>query len=209
MGLLSLVGTDGTPHAARKNRPIWSRRLFVQRATTSALTFPESQSTDYPWKQAIAQHGRRVVVALLARGIALHDAEEFAQEAWARLIAQRSQGQLAYIELPGLAIRQALFLLSDARRERVRDKETSFELVIDSPGPDLERTIAARQGLERAQRALEELGPRAREVFDFVYRHPEVRHEQAAATLGLSTQRLRQTLCEVRQRLRAAMKETP
>ncbi len=168
-----------------------------------------TQPLDYPWQQAIALHGRRVVVALLARGVLLHEAEELAQETWARLIAQRSQGRLTHVDLPGLAVRQALFLLSDARRKRAREAAEPFDDEQRPAALDLERSLATKQQLALARRCLEGLSPRAKEIFDFVYVHPELNHEQAATQLGLSTQRLRQTLCEVRGRLRDAMKELP
>lgn len=164
------------------------------------------KDADFPWQEAIAQHGRRVVVSLLARGAPLHEAEELAQEAWTRLIAQRASGELQRIELPGLAIRQALFLLSDARRrsaKQVDPEEARREL----EAPDLERELLSRSQLQRALFALNGLSPRAREVFEFVYTHPELGHAQAAETLGMSTQRVRQTLFEVRQKLRAALEE--
>jgi RNA polymerase sigma-70 factor (ECF subfamily) len=39
------------------------------------------------WELLIARHGRRVLLALLARGVRVDRAEEIVQETWARLVA--------------------------------------------------------------------------------------------------------------------------
>src|SRR4051812_40692516 len=70
------------------------------------------------WGALIARHDHKVVVALLARGVALAQARELAHQAWIRLIAQQRAGRLDRLELPGLAIRQASFLALDAARRR-------------------------------------------------------------------------------------------
>ncbi|MFL5318212.1 MAG: RNA polymerase sigma factor [Myxococcaceae bacterium] len=164
-------------------------------------------SSGFRWDDAIAAHGRRVVVALLARGAPLHQAEDLAQEAWALLIRKEQAGGLKTIELPGLAVRQALFLLQDAQRKSTRETEELAAAAEQTTGLDLERNLLSREELQRASRALAALSPRAKEVFEFVYGHPELRHEEAANRLSISLQRLRQTLYEVRQRVRAALEE--
>jgi DNA-directed RNA polymerase specialized sigma24 family protein len=42
-------------------------------------------------------------------------------------------------------------------------------------------------------------------VFQFVYDYQEQSYAEAASALGLSTQRIKQTICEVRKRLRAVL----
>ena len=56
-------------------------------------------------------------------------------------------------------------------------------------------------------RALEQCPARARRVFEAVYQNPELSYEELAARLGLSAQRVKQTVCEVRKRLRAVLAE--
>src|SRR4051794_16125443 len=69
------------------------------------------------WEVLIARHGRRVLLTLLARGVRANRAEEIVQDTWARLIAKSRDGLLERLELPGLAITQALhFSLDDARK---------------------------------------------------------------------------------------------
>src|SRR5262245_40887108 len=71
--------------------------------------------------EAIARHDRRVVGALLARGVRAERAKELAQEAWTRLIQKHKEGALTEVKLPGLAIKQALFLAkTDARQTQRR-----------------------------------------------------------------------------------------
>lgn len=60
------------------------------------------------WTELIARHNRRVMLSLLAHGVLPAQAKEMAQEAWLRLITQADAKKLLRLELPGLAIRQAL-----------------------------------------------------------------------------------------------------
>src|SRR5438045_1493857 len=62
------------------------------------------------WAALIGRHNHKIVVALLARGIALEEARELAQETWLRLMQQQRTGKLAQLTLPGLAIVQAGYL---------------------------------------------------------------------------------------------------
>lgn len=162
------------------------------------------------WAALVARHDRRVVVTLLARGLPLDRARDVAQETWARLWEQHRGGKLERLELPGLAVRQAAFLATDEARRSTRiarDIEASTdateEVADAAAGPD--ERLATREGLARALAELGRMPPRAREVFVAVYERPEASHAETAQRLGLSVQRLRQTLCEVRARLRAAM----
>jgi RNA polymerase sigma-70 factor (ECF subfamily) len=76
---------------------------------------------------------------------------------------------------------------------------------IADAGPDAEATVAARERLARARAELERCSPAARRVFAAVYEDPDAPHAAAAEKLGMSVQRVRQTLCEVRGRLRRAV----
>ena len=72
---------------------------------------------------------------------------------------------------------------------------------------DLEREVDNRRRLDRTLAALAECPPTARRVFRLVYGAPRMSHADAAREAGISLQRVRQTLCETRQRLRAALAE--
>jgi RNA polymerase sigma-70 factor (ECF subfamily) len=166
------------------------------------------------WNALIARHDRRVVVARLARGVRIDRARDLAQEAWLRLIEQQRRGALAELALPGLAITQAAFLLRDqARRDAVRargggsgdgDDDASVRRAPD-PAPSSEERLLSGERLARAAEALEQCPRGAQRVFRAVYEHPELSHAEVAARVGLSVQRVRQVVCEVRARLRAAI----
>ncbi len=156
------------------------------------------------WDVLIARHGRRVLLSLLARGVRVDRAQDLAQETWMRLIEQQRAGKLTRLELPGLAVTQASFLAADEARKATASNEDALAGAED-PAASVEVRFATRQDLDRALAELERCPARAREVFALVYDNPALSHAEAAQRAGLSVQRLRQTLCEVRARLRAAM----
>lgn len=161
------------------------------------------------WEQLVARHDRRVVVSLLARRVPIDQAKDLAQETWARLWAQQQAGKLERLELPGLAVRQAAFLaLEDARRRARTRTETLEEAAeVEDRSAPTDHAMASKEQVARALVEIERLPPRAREVFTAVYEEPDRSHAESADRLGLSVQRLRQTLCEVRARLRAALED--
>jgi RNA polymerase sigma-70 factor (ECF subfamily) len=164
------------------------------------------QQTD--WEGLIAQHDHTVVLALLAKGLRIHEAREIAHDAWARLFEQRLAGKLPTLELPGLAIRQALYLAADFLRARRRHEGPELEsLELADPQPGAEARLELRQLLKRTEVAAAGLGPRAQAVFSTVMSHPETPQVELAGRLGISLQRLRQSLCEARARLKAAVEE--
>jgi RNA polymerase sigma-70 factor (ECF subfamily) len=179
-------------------RPFW--------VVTRAL---DSSSFDAdPWDELIAQHNHRVVVSLLARGISIDRAKDLAQESWFRLIMQRRAGRLARLALPGLAIKQAALLaLEEARRKRIRAVDERHLETWVSAQPSVEARVLTQQQLVRAFALLSRMPPTAQEVFRMVYDQPERSHAEVATAIGLSVQRVRQILCEVRKRLRAAIEE--
>lgn len=156
------------------------------------------------WTERVAAHGHRVLVALLANGLSLADAQDAAQEAWARVIAKAKAGQLPVIELPGLVVQQAMFLhLSRARRERLLVPD-SGEAGVQASAED---QVAAARELARARTLLAQEKPPVQRIFQLAYGEPARSHEEIGREVGLSTQRVRQVLCEVRARLRAQWKE--
>lgn len=156
------------------------------------------------WTELITRHNRRVVLALLAQGVLPAQARELAQEAWLRLITRADAKRLERLELPGLAIRQALFLArSEARRPGASTEPLSSapEELVDSG----EQAFFSRERLERARARVADLSPSSRAVFERLYADPHLSHAEVAARVGLSVQRVRQIICEVRKVLRAEL----
>lgn len=155
------------------------------------------------WNELIARHNRRVVLVLMGAGLPPSQARDVAQEAWLRLIRQADAGKLERLQLPGLAVRQALFL---ARSEARKPGNATVELDA-SPVPGAVESPEARflavERLTRARARLAELSPSAQKVFGLLYGEPHLSHAEIAARIGLSVQRVRQIICEVRKELRA------
>jgi RNA polymerase sigma-70 factor (ECF subfamily) len=155
------------------------------------------------WSRLIAKHERRVVLSLLAAGVPPAEAREFAHDAWLRVMEQADAGRLEYLPLPGLVVRQALFLARAAAR---KPQGTPEDLAAP---PSIEEQYFTRERLERARAAVERLPGSSREVFLLLYAQPQLAHAEVAARVGLSVQRVRQILCEVRKTLRAELEEEP
>lgn len=162
------------------------------------------------WDVLIARHERRVLLMLLARGVRIDRARDIVQETWTRLIARQRTGRLLRLELPGLALRQAVFLSIDAGRDARREAaidDLDDAQFLSSPEASIEDRLVSRAQLERASAELDRCPETARRVFELVYDDPAVSHADAASRIGISVQRVRQTLCEVRARLRSALEE--
>jgi RNA polymerase sigma-70 factor (ECF subfamily) len=173
------------------------------------LQTSEVAEVDATWNQLIRRHDHGVVVALLARGLPLARARELAQDAWGLIYERWAEGRLSQVELPGLIITQALFLASTERRRarpRLELGEEEWNELVD-PAPTAEKRAADRQLVDKALTALESLSPRARSIFLSAYGRSDAPHAQVAAAFGISVQRVRQTLCEVRAKLRRALEE--
>jgi RNA polymerase sigma-70 factor (ECF subfamily) len=170
------------------------------------------QGDERAWNELIARHQRRVRTSLLAKGASPPLANDLVQETWMRLIQQQRAGKLTALKLPGLAIRQADFLLrshrrrpasrAEARSEELDDPE-SFQVVV-APEAGPEARAIDREKLSRTLDALDECSERSRIIFMTVY-NEGLTAAQAASRFNISVQRVRQTLCEVRGRLRAAV----
>lgn len=160
------------------------------------------------WDSLILKHRRRVVVALLADGHSLDEASELAQEAWARLWVAQQSGKLERLELPGLVVTQARFLAKDAWRRRKTRAEAADELgAAEEPHvPSSEAQVSTRQQLQRVQAALTTLPASQQRIFRLA-QDEGLPHADIAAKVGLSLQRVRQIIWEVRTALRAAMEE--
>jgi RNA polymerase sigma-70 factor (ECF subfamily) len=163
------------------------------------------------WNALVHKHNQRVVVSLLARGVRIDRAKDIAQETWIRLIEQQRAGRLSDLVLPGLAITQAAFFsLENARREGARkvplslDAEPEARDVVD-PQADAETRLVTGERIERAEQVLAGCSASARAVFQLAYGGDGLSHAEVAAKVGLSLQRVRQILCEVRKQLRTAL----
>jgi RNA polymerase sigma factor (sigma-70 family) len=159
------------------------------------------------WNALVARHNQRVVVALLARGLPIERAKDIAQEAWLRLLEQQRAGKLRELKLPALAITQATFLALDAARRDGRTLALAENFETPDPRPLSEQKLIGEQELARAQRVLAKCSPSARKVFALVYGGGNVSHAEVAEQVGLSVQRVRQIVCEVRKELRRVFDE--
>jgi RNA polymerase sigma-70 factor (ECF subfamily) len=158
------------------------------------------------WKQLIERHTHAVVVSLLARGLRLGRARELTAETWSLLYERHEAGLLPVLELPGLAIRQASFLaMKEGGRRTVPLDEAPELAALRCEQPSAEARLEARQSLALAHSSLAQVSPRAREIYTLQLENPDEGHAKLAAQVGVSLQRFRQTLCEVRARLRAAV----
>ncbi|HET9325668.1 MAG TPA: sigma-70 family RNA polymerase sigma factor [Candidatus Eisenbacteria bacterium] len=174
----------------------------------------EGQSS--AWDEIVRRHSHRVLLAMLARGVPWDAAHDLVQEVWVRLVRQQRAGRLQSLTLPGLAITQASWLAREEGRTRRRHEtimsgraaaEITGDDVEHDPGVDPEEQAIRQDRLDRIRRELEVCPPRARQIFLAVY-GPEGRsHAEAARDLGISVQRVRQALCEVRARMRTALRE--
>jgi len=165
------------------------------------------------WSALVAKHDHRVVVSLLARGVRIDRAKDIAQEAWMRLVEQQRAGRLTHLQLPGLAIAQAAFLSLEAARRDVRSEAMlpldgdGVRIAIDlvDPAADAEARLLTTERIERAEKILSGFAPNARAVFRLAYGGDGLSHAEVAKKVGLSLQRVRQILCEVRKELKDAL----
>jgi RNA polymerase sigma-70 factor (ECF subfamily) len=159
------------------------------------------------WNALVARHNHRVVVAMLGRGLPLERAKDIAQEAWLRLLEQQRAGKLTELKLPALAITQATFLALDAARKDGRTLALADGFDAADPSPLSEQRLIGEERLARAERLLATCSPSARQVFSLVYGGGGLSHADVAERVGLSVQRVRQIVCEVRKDLRRAFEE--
>ena len=156
------------------------------------------------WAGLIERHDHRVVVSLLGRGLTIDRARELAQETWLRLMEQQRSGRLESLVLPGLAIVQAAFLAANDRRRGWRPPTDEVTEVAPATA---EASVIGRERLARIERELAACPAGARRVFELVYDHPELGYAEVAVQVGLSVQRVKQIVFEVRKRLREALAE--
>lgn len=176
-------------------------RPAVKEGTTEQAARAGDRSA---WSALIATHNRRVLLALIAHGVLPAQAREVAQEAWLRLITQADAKKLDRLELPGLAIRQALFLARSEQRKPGSQTER-LESAPEEASSSMEETYFSREKLQKAHQRLQDLSPSSRAIFERLYAEPSLSHAELATRVGLSVQRVRQIICEVRKVLRAEL----
>ncbi len=179
---------EGTPLHGEPDAPS-SRRIHLDRDG---------------WSAAFRAHRHHVIVSLIAAGVRADRAVDLAQAAWTRVIEQDRAGKLAELRLPGIVVAQARLLALEDRRRR-RDYAIEQEEELESDATDPEKHALDREQMERALAIVAAAAPTAQRVFRLVYGDPPVAHERAAAEVGLSLQRVRQILCELRAKIRDAL----
>ncbi len=164
---------------------------------------------EIPWDEMMRRHGRRVVVALVSRGVPLERAKELSQDAWMRVIDRHRAGLIKEVSLPGLIITQASFLArDDMRRQQRRDRlDEPRQRAAKNVALDLEDQLDARQKLRMVRAVVDRASPNAQRVFQLLYGDRAMTPAEVATELGLSVQRVRQIVCELRKQMRAQLAE--
>jgi RNA polymerase sigma-70 factor (ECF subfamily) len=168
------------------------------------------------WNEIVRRHSHRVRLSLIALGVPWDAADDLVQEVWMRLVEQQRAGRLRMLELPGLPIAQAEWLAREARRTWARraaiaptvaatglEADVADLRDVNDPAARAEKDEFAR----RVRKALADCPPRMRQVMLAVYAGEPRAHAEVARELGLSVQRVRQTVCEARARIRRALAE--
>ena len=187
------------------------RPARVPEADEAALCAAALAGSTEAWSALVARHNHRVVVSLLARGLRVDKAKDVAQEAWIRLVEQQRLGKLDRLQLPGLAIAQATFLALEAARREANARrhepidETGLAASLADPRCDAESRLVTEERVDRAVEVLSRCSPSAKKVFRLAYGGDGLSHTEVADRVGLSLQRVRQILCEVRAKLRTAL----
>ncbi len=181
-------------------------RSFAVEDPADALAARALAGDEAAWNELVRRHDRRVWVSLLALGAPPDQARDLAQDTWVRLWGKAKAGELTELKLPGLAVTQARFLWLSSRRTG-----TAAPVVAVAPAAEVadgahdpETQAARTQEVARAVAAVEALPDRARSVFTAVY-DEGLSAAEASSRFGISVQRVRQTLFEVRGRLRAVL----
>jgi RNA polymerase sigma-70 factor (ECF subfamily) len=201
----------GGPVRPQSSAPAGAARIASPSVDEAGLCAAALGGDGDAWSALVQRHNHRVVVALLARGVRVDRAKDIAQEAWIRLVEQQRQGRLERLQLPGLAIAQATFLaLESARRDANSRRhepldEPAVAAGLADPHDDAESRLVTEERVERAVAILSGCSPSAKKVFRLAYGGDGLSHAEVAARVGLSLQRVRQILCEIRAKLRSGL----
>ena len=213
MKVSSRIFPGAADAAVEVEHPLEGAAQALRRAATwLGADAPRIPSVD--WNAMMRRYGHRVVVSLVARGVAPERAKELAQDAWLRVIQSHRAGRLPELRLPGVVVTQAQYLaLDEHRRSEHRYSYDSLSDEADAePLPDdrhLEHQIAARQQLRHVQAVVARAHPNAQRVFALLYGGSGLSASEIAEQLGLSVQRVRQIACELRQKIRRELEIHP
>ncbi len=155
------------------------------------------------WGDLAGHFSHRVKVALLADGLRLDEAQDLAQEAWASIWNKHQRGEIVDLQIPGLIIAQARFLAKDLRRRAQRAANLDPAPAGDD-APAADRQLVAAQQLQRVHLALADRSAQHQRIFRQAVEDQRP-HADIAQREGLSLQRVRQILWEVRRALRSAL----
>ncbi len=143
--------------------------------------------SDLDLKGLFQKHAKALHNFLLSKSRDPQLAADLTQESFLRLAEQRDGGRID--NSPAYLFRTASNLLIDHQRQQIRRKTDLLgEDVlheVEAGGSSLDDITAARQGLERLQRAIAELPPRTQEIFR-LNRLEGLTHAQVARQLGIS-----------------------
>jgi DNA-directed RNA polymerase specialized sigma24 family protein len=195
----------GTALGNARWAPICRQGEDVQQSTVMTLLLPtcqletRAQNGDRKaWCALVERYGHRVRVALMAEGLRMAEADELAQEAWTLVWSKHQRGELPDLQLPGLVVAQARFLAMDIRRATRRVTAT----FAPEAGPAVDAQYAAHEELHQVREKLSRRSTQQQRIF----RNAVVElkpHADIAAEEGLSLQRVRQIIWEIRQALRS------
>ena len=161
------------------------------------------------WDQIIRAHDRRVFLSIMALGVRPDRARDVAQTTWTRLMEKDRRGEITKENIAALAVAQARFLaLDELRRTSEERRRIDGVLAERLDEVDAEQLVIGRERLEQAAAVLQTCSPSEQKVFTLLYGNPPLSYERAAAELGLSLQRVRQLMCELRKKLRAVIEES-
>ena len=159
------------------------------------------------WDTLIKAHDRRVFLSVLALGVRPDRARDVVQTTWARLMDKDGRGEITKDNVAGLAVAQARFLALDELRRANAEKRRTEPLPDMLDDLDPEQVLLARERVERAAAVLAASSPSVQRLFQLLYGEPPADYNAAAAAIGISLQRARQTMCELRKKLRVALEE--
>lgn len=141
----------------------------------------------------------------MAEGHSMEEAKDLAQEAWASIWSRHARGELPDLQLPGLIVTHARFLAKNLRRHQRLVAALTPEP--DDVAPAADEAFVARETVENARRALNVHNPQHRRIF-WAAIEAQRAHADIAQDEGLSIQRVRQIIWEVRCTLRERLEHS-
>lgn len=161
------------------------------------------------WNALAKRYDRVIWLRLLALRVPVQQAHDLKQVVWETLISKWQQGEFDYLQMPGLALKQADFVAKRSwRKPRCEGADNIAELSdkrVASLAGDAEKSVLDRARLQEILALVDTASATARRVFRLTYSPPGKTAAEVAQTVGLSEQRVRQTLCELRALLRGSL----